>query len=96
MTTYDVLLGAQPREYIAALDDKSRRIVKDNLGKLAADPYPGSGKGDKEHLVVDGEEMYRLHIGRRHTAFYLINEDDVEVRVVEIVDIDEAHKRYGF
>ena len=96
--SYEVLLAEEAREYVAALDGKSTRIVKDNLRKLADDPHPrpGSGSGDKEKLVVDGEDLYRLHIGRTHTAFYDILEADKEVRVVEILDIDEAHKRYGF
>lgn len=96
MTTYSVLLGDQPREYLAALDEKSQRIVKDNLGKLAENPYPGSGRGDKEKLVVDGEELFRLHIGRTHTAFYVILEEEHQVRVIEITDIEDAHKRYGY
>jgi mRNA-degrading endonuclease RelE of RelBE toxin-antitoxin system len=95
---YEVLLAKEAREYVGALDGKSARIVKDNLRKLADDPYPrpGSGSGDKEKLIVDGEELYRLHIGRTHTAFYDVLEADEEVRVIEIVDIDEAHERYGF
>ncbi|MFB6210412.1 MAG: type II toxin-antitoxin system RelE/ParE family toxin [Halobacteriales archaeon] len=96
MTTYSILLGEQPREYIQALDAKSQQIIKDNLRKLEENPSPGSGPGDKEKLVVDGEEMYRLHIGRTHTAFYIILDDEAEVRIVEITDIDDAHKRYGF
>jgi mRNA-degrading endonuclease RelE of RelBE toxin-antitoxin system len=96
--SYEVLLAEEAREYVAALDEKSTRIVKDNLRKLADDPHPrpGSGSGDKEQLIVEGEELYRLHIGRTHTAFYDILEADEEVRVIEILDIDEAHKRYGF
>lgn len=96
--SYDVLLADDAREYVAALDEKSTRIVKENLQKLADDPYPrpGSSSGDKEKLVVDGEEIYRLHIGRTHTAFYAILDDEQEVRVVDITDIDDAHKRYGY
>jgi mRNA-degrading endonuclease RelE of RelBE toxin-antitoxin system len=96
--SYEVLLAEEAREYAAALDQKSTRIVKDNLRKLADDPYPrpDSGSGDKEKLVVDGEDLYRIHIGRTHTAFYDVLEADEEVRVIEILDIDEAHKRYGF
>lgn len=95
--SYNVLLSDDARDYIQSLDEKSARIIKDNLRKLADDPYPGGGKGDKEKLTVDGEEMYRLHIGRTHTAFYVIVDDGTEeVRVVEITDIDDAHKRYGY
>lgn len=93
---YDVLLGDQPKKYIDRLDQKSQNIIKDNLEKLSKNPYPGSGRGDKEKLVVDGEEMYRLHIGRTHTAFYIVLEEEKEVRVVEITDIDDAHKRYSY
>ena len=96
--SYSGLLSAQTNEYIAALDEKSERIVTENLRKLEDDPYPrpGSGSGDKEKLVLDGEELYRLHIGRTHTAFYDVLEDANQVRVVEILPIDEAHNRYGF
>ncbi|MFB6302325.1 MAG: hypothetical protein ABEH78_05630 [Haloferacaceae archaeon] len=44
-------------------------------------------------MIVNGEEVYRLRIGRTHTAFYTVVE---EVRVVEIMDIEKAHDRYGF
>jgi len=96
--SFEILLGQDAREYVAALDTKSKQIVKDNLRKLHEDPYPrpGSGSGDKEKLVADGEEIYRLHIGRTHTAFYEILDDEQEVRVVEILDIDAAHERYGY
>ena len=95
--SYNVLLADDAREYVSLLDEKSTRIVKDNLKKLSDDPYPrpGAGSGDREKLTVDGEEIYRLHIGRTHTAFYDVVEDASEVRVIDIMDIDDAHKRYG-
>jgi hypothetical protein len=94
--SYNVLIAADAREYVSVLDEKSTRIVKENLRKLADDPHPRpeSGAGDKEKVTVDGEEIYRLHIGRTHTAFYDVLESQSEVRVVELIDIDEAHKRY--
>lgn len=96
--TYNVLLSEQAREYYGALDEKSQRIVKENLEVLEDEPYPkpGAGKGDREQLTVDGEEIYRLHIGRTHTALYDILEDEQQVRIVELLPIDEAHDRYGF
>jgi mRNA-degrading endonuclease RelE of RelBE toxin-antitoxin system len=96
--SYEILLAPEAREYVGALDEKSQRIVKDNLRKLEDDPHPrpGTGSGDKEQLTIDGEELYRLHIGRTHTAFYDILEDDNEVRIIDIMDIDEAHNRYGY
>lgn len=80
------------------LGQKSTRIIRDNLRKRADDPYPrpDSDTGGREKLVVDDEGLYRLHIGRTHTAFYDVLETEAEVRVIEVVDIDEAHKRHGF
>lgn len=96
--SYNIHLADDAREYLAALDEKSTRIVKENIRKLESDPYPrpNSGQGDKEKLVVEGEELYRLHIGRTHTAFYVIREDLDQVRIVDIMTIDEAHDRYGY
>lgn len=96
--SYNVLLAEGAREYVNALDEKSERIVKDNLRKLEDDPFPrpGSGSGDKEKVTVDGEEVYRLHIGRTHTALYTVLESEKQVRIVEVLPIDEAHDRYGF
>lgn len=96
MGDYTVVLGEQPREFLSAVDDKTERIVTDNLGTLEEPhPRPGAGRGDREKLVVDGEEVYRLHIGRTWTALYVIDEDSMQAKVFEILDIDEAHKRYG-
>lgn len=94
---YDVLVGEQPREFLDDADEKTERIVRDNLAALGDDPYPrpGSGRGDREKLTVDGREMYRLHISRSYTAFYTIHESEDVVRVREVLPIDEAHDRYG-
>lgn len=96
--SYSVLLSQQAQAYYEGLDDKSQRIVTENLENLETEPYPkpGSGSGDREKIPVDGEEIYRLHIGRTHTALYDILEDEQQVRVVELLPIDEAHDRYGF
>lgn len=95
MADYDLLVEQDALKFINGLEAKSERICKDNLKKLADYPHPGRGKGDKERLVVDGEEVYRLHIGRTYTAFYEIEEETNTVRVFEVLPIDEAHKRYG-
>lgn len=96
--SYNIHLSEEAAEYYQRLDEKSQRIVKENLEKLEDEPYPkpGAGSGDREKIVVDGEEVYRLHIGRTHTALYIIVEDADQVRVVELLGIDEAHDRYGY
>lgn len=96
MSEYDVLLGEEAREFLVAADEKTERICTENLGYLAEHPYPGRGRGDTEKLPIDGRrDRYRMHISRTYTAIYTVLEDQMEVRVLEIVPIDEAHKRYG-
>lgn len=96
---YDVLLDEDhAQRYYESLEGKSRRIVRDNLAKLADDPYPrpGSGPGDTEQVPYKGKEAYRLHIGRSHTAIYTVQEGKNRVLVHELLDIADAHKRYGY
>lgn len=92
---YAVVVSDDTRAFLRALDPKSRSICKKNLAKLS-EPYPGRGIGDKERLVVDGEEIFRLHIGRTFTAFYIIDERAKLVRILELLPIKDAHKKYGF
>ena len=97
MSEYDVLLGDDARDFLAVADEKTTRIVTEKLEWLADNPYPGRGRGDTEKLPIDGDrDRFRLHISRTYTALYTVLEDDGEVRVLDIVPIDEAHKRYGF
>ena len=97
MSEYVVLLSEEVAEFLDVADEKTERICKEKLRFLGEDPYPGGGRGDKEKLPIDGQrDRFRLHISRTWTAFYTTIEADKEVRVLEIVSIDEAHKRYGF
>ena len=91
----DILLSEKSIDFLQSLDDKSKIICKKNLQKLSQ-PYPGRGIGDKEQLVVVGEEVYRLHIRRTNTAFYIIDEQAKIVRILEILTIKAAHNKYGF
>ena len=94
--SYEVLVVPEINDFLQNQSKKTRRIIKENLSKLEENPYPGSGSGDKEKLPVSGEKRFRMHIGRTWTVFYSILEDEKEVRVSEILPIDEAHKRYGY
>lgn len=91
---YDILVAQDVAEFLSQLDEKSERIVRDNLSKLS-EPYPGQGSGDKERITWRGDEVYRLHIGRTWTAFYDVDESEDVVRVLDVLPIDDAHKEYG-
>lgn len=91
---YEVLVSQDIRELLESLDDKSERILRENLEKLA-EPYPGEGQGDKERITWRGQEVYRLHIGRTWTAFYDVDDGRSVVYVLKVLPIDDAHKQYG-
>lgn len=78
--SFEVVVSDSVSNFLNSLDGKSKNICKNNLGKLSS-PYPGKGSGDKEKIVVDGEVVYRLHIGRTYTAFYIIDKENKVVRV---------------
>ncbi len=94
--SYKVLITQEVQEILGCLDDKSSSIIIKNIKKLKENPYPGRGTGDKERLPIRGKLRYRMHIGRTWTIFYSILEDEKQVRVAELLPIDEAHKRYGY
>jgi len=90
--SYSVRIDIDARTFFAALDLKSRRIIRAHLKDLETDPYPGKA-GDKELLnLPDGVKIYRLHIGRTFTAYYEIVGKTVYVN--EILTIEQAHKKY--
>ena len=91
---YRLLLDKKrAKEFLENLTEKSKGIVISKLKVLTEDPHPG---GNKEHLNVRGRtEYYRLHIGRTFTVFYTIHEKEREVHVLEILTIEQAHKKYG-
>lgn len=91
---YDVFVSDEVKSFLARIDEKSERICRDNLAKLST-PFPGRGYGDKEKIPYKGRETYRLHIARTWTAFYDIVEKEKQVKVWEILPIDDAHKKYG-
>jgi len=92
---YNIVLSELAKDFLQSLDTKSKSICKRKLRKLSS-PYPGRGTGDKERLMIAGKDRYRLHIGRTYTAFYIVDEKEKLVRVVEILGIEAAHKKYGF
>ncbi|MFB6226136.1 MAG: type II toxin-antitoxin system RelE/ParE family toxin [Candidatus Paceibacteria bacterium] len=94
--TYEVRIDVDAADFLNSQDEKTQSIIKKNLGKLKKEPYPSpeAQSGDREKVTVNGEEVYRMHISRSYTAFYVINEQEDQVIVTDIVDIDTAHKMY--
>ncbi|OPY38414.1 MAG: hypothetical protein A4E35_00837 [Methanoregula sp. PtaU1.Bin051] len=93
--TFTVLIEEDLAQRINSFDEKSRRIVRAKLSELRDNPYPGK-RGDKEKFCLrDGFILYRLHIGRSWTAFYRVYDDDGCVKILDVMTIEQAHKKYG-
>lgn len=87
-----LLIDRNALKYLSELPEKSQRIIKVRCHALSDDPYLGQG-GDKELLHLD-YKLYRLHVGRSFTVFYQICEEDEQVKILEIMTIERAHKLY--
>lgn len=94
--TYELRIDLEAAEFLSSQDEKTQDIIKNNLKKLEDEPYPSPNaqSGDREKVTVNSEEVYRMHISRSYTAFYIIEKGDKQVIITDIVDIDTAHKMY--
>lgn len=93
MVDYDVVIDIDAQEFLDSLPKKSRDIIKAKLKILLTDPFPGKG-GDKKLLNSPKHQaVYRLHISRSYTAFYLI--EGRTVMILWLGTIEIAHKVYG-
>ena len=98
--SYKVELGDDAKDFFRSLSEKSKRIVRKNLDKLKEYSYPGK-RGDKEKLRIKVRfenkvyDLYRIHIARTYTAFYIIVEKEKLVMITDLMTIEKAHKIYG-
>lgn len=91
---YESLVAQNVKEFFGGSDEKSERILREDLEKLP-EPYPGRRKGDTEKITWSGEVVYRVHIGRIWTAFYDTIENEHPVQVLEILPSNEVNDQYG-
>jgi mRNA interferase RelE/StbE len=92
---FEILIEEDANEFLLGLPPKSQEIIKKNLRKLEANPFPGY-PGDKEKLDLHIDPpVYRMHIGRSYTAFYPIDTEHTLVTIDILTTIELAHKSYG-
>ncbi len=70
--------------------EKIREPIFNHLRKLE-DPY-SAPDGECLHSKV---QVYRMHIGRTYTVIFKIHKDSNIVQVLDLMTIEQAHKRYG-
>ena len=90
---FTVLIERKAQEFLKRLPKNTRRIVVEKIQELAEDPFPG---GNKEKLEYPHPPaVYRLHISRSFTVFYIIEHQESIVKIEKIVPIERAHKEYS-
>jgi mRNA-degrading endonuclease RelE of RelBE toxin-antitoxin system len=70
--------------------EKIREHIFSHLCKLE-DPYNAP---DVECLNAKFQ-VYRMHIGRTYTIIFKIHKEEKLVNVLDLMTIEQAHKRYG-
>ncbi len=90
---YCVLINRDALNYLASLTEKSKKLIRRRLDVLKEDPYPG--RAEKKKLHLPGYDLFRMHVSRSYTIFYRIEEREKTVKILDIMTIEEAHKKYG-
>ncbi len=90
---FDIVIERKAQDFLKKLPVKSRHIVVNKILELKEDPYPG---GNKERLSYPHPPaVYRLHVGRSYTVFYLIENENNLVKIEKIMTIERSHKEYS-
>ncbi|MDO8872905.1 MAG: type II toxin-antitoxin system RelE/ParE family toxin [Methanoregula sp.] len=93
--TFALFIEQEQVAKINSFDEKSRRIIRAKLVTLDKNPYPGKRDDKEKFCLKDGYILYRLHIGITWTAFYRVYETDKVVKILDVLPIEQAHKKYG-
>jgi mRNA interferase RelE/StbE len=90
---FSIVIERKAQEYLKTLPQKTRRIVVEKILELGEDPFPG---GSRERLVCPcPPEVYRLHISRSFTVFYVIEHEEKVVTIEKITTNEKTHKEYS-
>jgi mRNA interferase RelE/StbE len=90
---FTIVIERKAEEFLKKLPKKTRRIAVEKILELREDPFPG---GNKEKLECPHPPtVYRLHISRSFSVFYLIETDEQVVKIEKIMTIERAHKEYS-
>ena len=90
---FTLVIESKAEKFLKMLPQKTRRIIVEKILDLREDPFPG---GNKEKLdYPHPPAVYRLHVGRSFTVFYLIETDENVIKIEKIMTIEKAHKEYS-
>ncbi len=85
---FTLIIERKAEKFITKLPQKTRRIIVEKILDLREDPFPG---GNKEKIEYSSPPaVYRLHVGRSFTVFYLIETDKNIVKIEKIRTIKKG------
>lgn len=70
--------------------EKIREQVFNHL-RMLEDPY----RAPEIECLYPTRQLYRMHVGRTYTIIFKIHKESDTVFVLEVLTIEQAHKRYG-
>jgi mRNA interferase RelE/StbE len=88
---YKLEIHQKARTFLDKVPEKIHGKVVTRLLSLRDEPRP---KESELIILPDGYRVYRLHIGRVLTVFYLVFDETRTVRILKIMTIEQAHKEY--
>jgi mRNA interferase RelE/StbE len=90
---FTLVIEKKAEKFLKDLPQKTRRIIVEKILDLKEDPFP---KGNKEKLKYPhSPAVYRLHVARSFTVFYIIESDENIIKIEKIKTIERAHKEYS-
>jgi len=90
---FTLVIERKAEKFLKMLPKKTRRIIVNKILCLIEDPFPS---GNKEKLnYSDPPAIYRLHIGRSFTVFYIIETNENVIKIEKILTIKGVHKEYS-
>ena len=90
---FTLVFERKAEKFLKKLPQKTRSIIVEKILDLIEDPFPG---GNREKLECPHPPaVYRLHIGRSFTVFYILETDENVIKIEKIMTIEKAHKEYS-
>ena len=90
---FTLVIESKAEKFLKTLPQKTRHIIIEKILDLKKDPFP---KGNKEKLTYPHPPVvYRLHVSRYFTVFYIIETDENVIKIEKIMTIEKAHKEYS-
>jgi mRNA-degrading endonuclease RelE of RelBE toxin-antitoxin system len=90
---FTLVIESKAEKFLKKLPKKTRHIIIEKILDLKEDPFPG---GNKEKLdYPHPPAVYRLHVSRSFTVFYIIETEVNIIKIEKITTIERAHKEYS-